>query len=374
MSPFRRLACLLLTLSLAAPLFADQPKSAAAAPLSKEARIMLIRNINAEFVYLRKPLPLGGHGVLLTPSGVILPGDMELRQLAADYGTAGKIGDRVQITDIAFKDKNIIFQINGGPVKKKKWYQKIEIGGMGGMTPVAPGPDNSKAFGSFVVLQFRDYIPNLTSDEVKKMLSPVLDFNSLSAAEAFSKSVPPALAKAVKDHKILVGMDRQSVEFAKGTPDKKVREKDDNGIPYEEWIYGTPPEEVQFVRFTGDEVTRLEIMTVDGQKIVRTQKEIDLSGQKPKPEEAKADEQRPANAPSLRRPGEQPEQQTGPTVVQTRGNTPNAGGPPGMPQPGPSGDPQGPDAGPGGPSPFPDPGAPPTGGPQGVPNPNGPPH
>lgn len=373
MNSLRRLSSFLIVLALGIPLFADShPAASENAPLTKDGRIMLIRNLNAEFVFLRKPLPLGGYGVVLTEHGAIAPNDMELRQLTADYGAVGKVGERVQITNVTFKDDAIIFEINGGPVKKKKWYQHIQIGGMGGMAPVAPGPDNTKAFGSFVVLKFRDHIPSLTSDQVKQMLAPVLDFNSLSAAEAFSKSMPPIVATAVKEHKVLVGMDRQMVEYAKGQPDNKIREKDADGIPYEEWIYGKPPQEVQFVRFHGDEVSRVEIMTVDGQQIVRTQKEVDLSGEKPKPEVA-SEQERPADAPSLRRPGETPEKPTGPTVVQTRGNRSDPNGPPvppGTPTPGPTGMPGDTTA-----SPFPDPGAPT--GPGGMPgpqSPTGPPH
>ncbi len=33
----------------------------------------------------------------------------------SDFGPAGQIGYRVQITDVAFKDKSIVFEINGGP-------------------------------------------------------------------------------------------------------------------------------------------------------------------------------------------------------------------------------------------------------------------
>jgi len=72
-------------------------------------------------------------------------------------------------------------------------------------------------------------------------------------------------------------------------------------VEYEEWIYGTPPEDVDFVRFVGDEVVRIETMKVDGQKIVRVEKEVDLGA----PTVAKKQEERPANAPTLRRPGEE---------------------------------------------------------------------
>ena len=35
-------------------------------------------------------------------------------------------------------------------------------------------------------------------------------------------------------------------------------------VEYEEWIFGTPPQDVDFVRFVGDEVVRVETMKVDG--------------------------------------------------------------------------------------------------------------
>ncbi len=55
------------------------------------------------------------------------------------------------------------------------------------------------------------------------------------------------------------------------------------------------------MRFVGDEVVRVETMKVDGQKIVRVEKEVDLGA----PTVAKKQEERPANAPTLRRPGEE---------------------------------------------------------------------
>ena len=61
-------------------------------------------------------------------------------------------------------------------------------------------------------------------------------------------------------------------------------------------------QDVDFVRIVGDEVVRIETMKVGGQKIVRTEKEVIL--EKPdKDTEAKQGD-RPPNAPSLRRPGE----------------------------------------------------------------------
>ena len=84
------------------------------------------------------------------------------------------------------------------------------------------------------------------------MLAPVLHFKALTVAEAYEKTFPPNVQAAIKDHKVLVGMDRDMVVYAKGRPPQKVRDKDDKGQDYEEWIYGTPPQEVDFVRFQGD--------------------------------------------------------------------------------------------------------------------------
>src|SRR5581483_9918807 len=86
-------------------------------------------------------------------------------------------------------------------------------------------------------------------------------------------------------------------------------------VSYEEWLYGQPPEDVDFIRFVGDEVVRVTVMKVDGQKIVRTAKEVGLE----KPQVAQQQQQNssaaegaaaggPKGRPTLRRPGEEPTQ------------------------------------------------------------------
>ena len=134
------------------------------------------------------------------------------------------------------------------------------------------------------------------------MLWPVFDFDSKSPLEAYLESVPPKVKEAIKAHHVLVGMNREMVIYAKGRPGKKIREKDGEN-EYEDWIYGEPPQDVDFVRVVGDEVIRVETMKVDGQKIVKTEKEIDLGG--PAVATAAQKENKPVNAPTLRRPGEE---------------------------------------------------------------------
>ena len=149
---------------------------------------------------------------------------------------------------------------------------------------------------------FDHHVPDLTVEEVKQLLWPVFDFDSKSPLEAYLESVPPKVKEAIKDHHVLVGMNREMAIYAKGRPEKKIREKDGD-TEYEDWIYGEPPQDVDFVRVVGDEVVRVETMKVDGEKVVRTEKEIDLNG--PSVATAAQKETQPMKAPTLRRPGEE---------------------------------------------------------------------
>ncbi len=127
------------------------------------------------------------------------------------------------------------------------------------------------------------------------------------------------------------------VLHAKGRPPKKVREKDGDS-EYEEWIYGDPPQDVDFVRIVGDEVVRIETMKVGGQKIVRTENEVII----PKPDrdtEAKKEEDvRQPSAPSLRRPGEDPADAPRPADGPSKTRPADTAPPPSTPgDPGPGG-------------------------------------
>lgn len=298
------LLCILSLLAVPATAGTDSQKSSAATPeLSKQTREDLIRAFTAELVYVRTPFPMGKKGLMLK-DGKISPSAQELQQLIAMWGPSVKPGDQARITAIEVKKNLIHFEINGGPVKKQKWYQRIQIGGAGGMVPVAPSDPNANPRGSYLDLVFDHYVPELTPQQLKDLLRPVFDFNARSAAEAYMDTLPPKVKEAIKNHQVLVGMNREMVVYAKGRPPKRDREKDQQGTEYEEWIYGEPPQDVDFVRFVGDEVVRVETMKVDGEKVVRTEKEIQI--QPNKPSVAQEQQQpRPANAPTLRRPGEE---------------------------------------------------------------------
>ena len=281
----------------------------------------MIRSLQSELVYIRTPFPMGKKGLTLK-DGVVSPNGRELEILMNMYGPAVKPGDQARISALEIKGDRIRFEINGGPIKKPKWYQRIEVGSTGGTAPVAPSDPQANPRGSFVDVLFDHYVPEMSLPELKHVLRPVFDFDSRSALEAYLTTVPPKVKEAIQNHQVLVGMNREMVIYSKGRPPKKIREKEGE-TEHEDWIYGEPPQDVDFVRLVGDEVVRVETMKVNGQKMVRTAKEVDLT---PKQSAAAAETASHNKPPTLRRPGEElPNDQ--PSTV-TNG--------PGVPPPGPN--------------------------------------
>jgi hypothetical protein len=264
--------------------------------ISTEQRIDLVRGLQSEFIFIRRTFPMGLKGLTIK-DGKITPDENGVRNAVAANGLAARPGDKAQITNVELRDKSIVLEINGGPKKKTKWYQHISVGVGGNEAPISQAPEGV-ARGSVLTLEFDRTIPGLSVEQVKKMLEPVFDFTAHSAAELYVKQFPPEVQNALKDHKILVGMNKELVNEARGRPDQRLHEKDASGKDYEEWIYGAPPQEVTFVRFKGDEVSQVEVMQVDGQKVVRTQKEIDLGAiaAAHRAQEAQAGQEQPGGA------------------------------------------------------------------------------
>ncbi len=278
MSRFCSTALLILAVAISPAFAASSPDNRSAdqqgSRITTEQRIDLVRGLQSEFVFIRRTFPMGMKGLTIK-DGKVSPDENGIRNAVAANGLAARPGDKAQITNVEIRDKSIVFEINGGPKKKTKWYQHISVGMGGAEAPISQAPEGV-ARGSVVTLEFDRSIPAVSVAQIKKMLEPVFDFTAHSAAELYVKQFPPEVEAALKDHKILVGMNKELVEDAKGRPEQRLHEKDASGAAYEEWIYGAPPQEVTFVRFHGDEVSQVEVMQVDGQKVVRTQKEIDL--------------------------------------------------------------------------------------------------
>jgi hypothetical protein len=237
-----RFAALGLTFALASSLFAKDQSQ-------RDTRIRIIRGLMREIGVSKVPLPRGKKGVRVDAQGKLDKADAD-SQLSAN-GMAIKPGMPVEISKITFKSKEIVFEINGGGKKSSKWYQHLEIG-MGGLTtPIAQQPP-VLAYGSWVTLVFPGKVPNLSVDQVKQALGNVLDFSRHSPTVLYSPEVPAKFKEAIKNHQVIVGMDRDAVLSSKGPPDRRVREVRD-GVEQEDWIYGLPPH-VLFVTFDGDSV------------------------------------------------------------------------------------------------------------------------
>src|SRR4029077_4992291 len=193
-----------------------------------------------------------------------------LQQALAIWGPAVKPGDPAHLSFVQIKEDHIHFDINGGPVHRKKWYEHIQVQGANG-NAVQMGPNEApqNPHGTYLDVYFDKYVPEMTARKLRDLLLPVLDFTARRKEEAYLDTVPPKVKAAIQAHEVLVGMNTEMVIHSRGKPPKKVREKE-NEIEYEEWIYGDPPHAVDFVRIIGDEGVSIETIMVGGRETVGT--------------------------------------------------------------------------------------------------------
>jgi hypothetical protein len=225
--------------------------------LDQLGRILLIRGLDREIAVAKVTLPRGKHGLFIDEQGQVDHDRVE-KELQTN-GAAIQPGIPVEITKIKFKDDKIIFVINNGGKNHKKWYQRIQIGMGGTMQPLdaQQQQQNPIAYGSYITLNFKgNKVPDLSVEQAKKLLSAALDFHRQLPTELYSPKLPKKFKEAIKKHQVLVGMSRDAVLSAKGTPFRKVRETKPNGEETEDWLYGLPPH-VLFVTFSGDTVVKV---------------------------------------------------------------------------------------------------------------------
>jgi hypothetical protein len=230
--------------------------------LQDQSKLDLIRAVSGEFAKALKSLPAGKEGFLVN---VGQPVQFELLDRAvANHGAAINAGDNVQITKLDFRAHTIVVDVNGGGRgKRRSWRDRVQIG-MGGIptgtvTPQDTGPPGlDPGAGSTIFLEFTKTIPDLGPEDLKKILSPLMDFSrQRSASVQWADTLPPEVRKAIQDRRPALGMDREEVVAAIGKPEHKVRERDSEGYDIEDWIYGQPPSKIVFVRFRGERVTSI---------------------------------------------------------------------------------------------------------------------
>ncbi len=98
----------------------------------------------------------------------------------------------------------------------------------------------------------------MTSAEIRRMLTPIFDFEKHSASDLYVDRLPEPVKKAIKEQKVIQGMDKDQVLLAMGRPKNKSRETTKDGDEVENWVYGDPPGKMTFVKFTEGKVTEVK--------------------------------------------------------------------------------------------------------------------
>lgn len=249
----------------------DDAQAHNAARLSELSRVAIIRAISGEFVRAQVALPGGKDGFHLAanqPPPSAVAGKQDSDSPASPHiftvvrAAAIHQGDKVQITRVEFREKTIVFELNGGGKQKWHFRDHVQLTTVGPVTATSvtdpSSPPGLEGQGCTLFLDFGRKLPDMSPDDLKRKLAPVLDFSAARSASAqYAESLPPEFQQAIKNRTAAVGMDQEMVLAAMGRPDRKVRERDADGNETEDWIYGTPPGRTIFVTFVGDKVVRV---------------------------------------------------------------------------------------------------------------------
>ena len=296
------------------PTKVDLPKL----PMDPKNRLEVIRIMQSEQGFAMRPFPKGHKGLTLEANGKLEPAGEPYLNMITKEGTSAKPGDRLVLTDVKIENNKMIFDINGGPDKRHRFLRHVEIGTGPMMNPVVQDGNDQDPAGARLTLDFKGHIPELTGQQVKALLAPLISFDVKTPIQAFTDTLPPKLKDAILNHHVMVGMSTDMVVFALGQPERKIREMEGQ-MPFEEWIYGQPPKDVQFVRINGNRVIRLEVAKMGEKPQIFDKDEVEgLMRPDGSPVIAQAaprtvavgdtqrnpDTQAPAAAPSLRNPGE----------------------------------------------------------------------
>ena len=285
--------------------------------LDPKTRLELIRVLEAEQGFAMRPFPRGHKGLTLEANGKLEPAGEKYLDMATSEGLSANPGDRVVLTDIRIDHSKIVIDLNGGPDAKHRLLRHVQIGTGPSMNPVVQD-DGKEPTGARLTLAFQSHVPELTGADVKALLSPLISFDVKTPIQAYTDTLPGTLKDAILDHHVMVGMSTEMVLYARGAPDNKSREMDGQ-MPFEEWIYGKPPNEVDFVRINGNRVIRVEVAKMGETPVIFTKDEVEgLMRTDGTPLDPAATErvakmgdvqrdpntQAPSASPTLRQPGE----------------------------------------------------------------------
>lgn len=241
--------------------------------LDPKTRLEVIRIMTAEQGFAMRPFPKGHKGLTLEANGKLDPAGESYLEMITSKGTSSKPGDRLVLTDVKIDKTRIIFDLNGGPDHKHSFLRHVQIGTGTSMSPVVQDGDPDPT-GSRLTLDFKGPVPELTGAQVKALLAPLISFDVKTPIQAFTDTLPPRIKDAILAHHVMVGMSTEMVLYAKGQPEKKIREMEGQ-MPFEEWIYGQPPKDVEFVRINGNRVIRLEVAKVGEKPAIFEKDEVE---------------------------------------------------------------------------------------------------
>ena len=240
-----------MVISLATP-----SASAKTEKLTAGQRAELVRNLNAEYGTAKLQIPRSKKPLVLRPTG-----QYDRSQWASamtKFGPAARLGDLVQITKVQFEGKKLVLEINYGIGGGRRWWHRVQVAGAGNRGTTLGATQNTHApGGTKLALVFPQNVPAKTADEIKEMLTPVLDFNQRSATELYLDKIDVKFREAIERNDVIEGMDKEMVLLAKGRPSKKIRDFKE-GVETEDWIYGEPPGEIVFVTFLDGDVIRVK--------------------------------------------------------------------------------------------------------------------
>ena len=219
-----------------------------------DERVELMRGLMAEYVTVKQPLPRSRKPLPFAADGTF---DKKKWEAAtAEFGPAARLGDLVQLTKVTIEENKILLEINGGLRSGHKWYDGIELG-VGSSNRGVSQREIKATTGTLIEVLFDKPISGVKSADVKKILSPIFEFERRTATELYAQSLPPEVQKAIAEKRALEGMDRDQVVLALGAARYKQRETKD-GVELEDWIYGTPPGRITFVTFAANKVIKVK--------------------------------------------------------------------------------------------------------------------
>ena len=127
---------------------------------------------------------------------------------------AAREGDQIKITHVGFDGDKLLVEVNGGLKTGDKWYDHIQI--RHGRDVASRGGRGPATLGTTIEVNFHKPLENLNSDQIKKILAPLMDFDKHTVTKVYAETLPPEMQKAISEKRALEGMSRDEVLMAMG--------------------------------------------------------------------------------------------------------------------------------------------------------------